>query len=187
MRSGTERVKASPNQPCHPDKNSNQRKIRVAIGHLLRADLHQTDHRHKGAEIPRPTNKNERKATPRCHDKQADHGEQDDRQADRPDAEPFTGMGIIDRQLKRNDGVTQIRGIRRQRICATRRERNGIQRRDGMTAALGHSGNDGERHGEQKKWCLLRRQPYPTFGPPTERPEIKQQKDEGERDQCRLR
>src|SRR5256885_2564608 len=44
------------NPPHGQHKNSEQRRVRIPVGHGLATDLHKSDHRHKAAEIPEPAN-----------------------------------------------------------------------------------------------------------------------------------
>ena len=160
--------------PRQRDEDADQRDVRVAVGHRLRADLDEADHRHERPEVPEPADEDQvRRALPReterrgraasrtpppANDRDAERAR---RSTDRRRARPPARSVLAEVGQVRHDRVRQPLPERMERVRATAPV--GLLRDDVSDAR-------GGRERDQRQ--LLDDEARPaSCGPPAQRPE----------------
>ena len=140
-------------QPHERDEQADQRKIRVAIGHLLATDLHETDHRDERPQKPAPSDEEIGQPTYARNCGPA-HGEQHGRgRADGQPRKRSARMRVVDDEVAGNERLFQIGGVGHEGVFDTDRERDRHQGLHAVPSLLSEHGHDREddRDGEKRQ------------------------------------
>ena len=93
------------------NEQADRREVTEAIGHLLRANLHDADHRHECAEIPGPSHQQVRMVPPPDDRADAYRRQRRGRRQDGRPTQLTSGMRVEEGQIVRKESLTEIRHV----------------------------------------------------------------------------
>ena len=140
--------------PGQHDENSDRGQVGVAVGHGLRAHLHQPDHRDERAQEPEPAHHQVR-TPPGLHDNRKRDGREQRRCADPLPKWHMVWERVNDRQIGGPDHFSNVRDIRDQGIEDAITQWNFVQLSHRAAALLGNeSYNAGTEHQRKHRRLL---------------------------------
>src|SRR4029077_13659179 len=117
--------------PYNNHKNSQQRRVGVAIGHCLTTNLNKSNHRHQATEVPQPSG-NQKTLAEMSHAEKRERENKGQTQEWFPQRESVLRMGIKNCQVKRPKTFEDIEEIGPERVGGSSSWRNELIGGDGI-------------------------------------------------------
>src|SRR5579872_389054 len=126
--------------PHDHHKNSDERKVSIAIGHGLIAYLNDSDYRYQRSQIPEPTGHDVRASTAQFPDENTHREKEDHRHSDEPHRPTVSWIGIKKCETCGPKSFPYVRRVRVSGICEPSPKRINVEGLNGV----GSLGNDGD-------------------------------------------